>query len=103
MKQNPKGAGGYAVFGWCLYKLGRADEAERAYNLVISGGQITSDSAYFIARLLADKQRYEDAHKLLAAAVGAKHGLFVYRADAKVLLAEVAKKVPAKPEEPKKP
>jgi tetratricopeptide (TPR) repeat protein len=105
VRQNPKAAGGYAVLGWCQYKVGRKDEAEKALNAVLSAGQISYDAAYFIARLLADKEKFEDANKLLAGATG-RHGLFVYRTDAKALLAEVAKKVPEKKddkkEEPKK-
>ncbi len=103
VKQNPKGAAGYAVLGWCLYKLGRADDAERALATVLSGGQVSSDGAYFVAKLLADKQKHEDAHKLLTGALGVRHGMFIYRADAKALLDDVAKKLPAKKDEPKKP
>lgn len=102
VRQNPKAATAYAVLGWCQYKAGRTDEAERSLATAASAGQLTFDSAYFIARVLAGKQKYEDAHKLLTGAVAAPHGLFLYRADATALLAEVAKKLPAKPEEPKK-
>ena len=44
--------------------------------------------------------KYEDAHKLLTGAVNAPHGMFLYRANAK-LLAEVTKKLPEKKEEKK--
>lgn len=101
VRQNPKSAGGYAVLGWCQYKMGRKDDAERALNTVLSAGQISYDAAYFIARLLADKEKFEEAQKLLVGAT-ARHGLFVFRSDAKALLAEVAKKVPEKKDEPKK-
>lgn len=102
VKQNPKSAGGYAVLGWCLYKLGRPADAEKALAVVAQAGPLTFDAAYFIARLLADQQKFEDAHKLVSSAVNAKHGLFVFRTDAKGLLAEVAKKLPEKKDEPKK-
>lgn len=101
VKQNPKSPAGYAVLGWCQYKLGRADDAEKAFSAVLGSGQVSSDGAFFIAKLLADKQRFEDAHKLLAGALGVRHGMFVYRGDAKALLDEVAKKLPEKKEEKK--
>ncbi|MCU0705352.1 MAG: tetratricopeptide repeat protein [Fimbriiglobus sp.] len=98
VRQNPKGAAGYAVLGWCLYKGGRKDDAERALATALNSGQINSDAAYFAARLLVDKQKYEDAHKLLVGATGVKQGMFIYRSDADALLAEVAKKLPEKKE-----
>ena len=101
VRQNPKAPGGYAVLGWCLYKLSRADDAERAFNTVLTSGQISYDTAYFIARLLTDKQKFEDAHKLLTGALSSRHGLFLYRTDAQALLAEVTKKMPEKKEEKK--
>lgn len=103
MKQNPKSPAGYAVLGWCLYKQGKADDAEKAFSAVLGSGQISSDGAFFVAKLLADKQKHEDAHKLLTGALGVKHGMFIYRADAKALLDEVAKKLPEKKEEKKQP
>lgn len=101
VRQNPKSPAGFAVLGWCQYKMGRADDAERALNTVLSSGQISYDTAYFIARLLADKQKFEDAQKLLTGAVNAPHGMFLYRADAKAFLAEVTKKVPEKKDDKK--
>jgi tetratricopeptide (TPR) repeat protein len=101
VKQNPKSPGGYAVLGWCLMKAGRNDEAEKALATVLNAGPISSDSAYFMAKFLSDKQRFEDAHKLLTGATGVRHGMFVYRGDAKTLLDEVTKKLPEKKEEKK--
>lgn len=101
VRQNPKWAPWHAVLGWCQYKVGRADDAERSLSLSFSAGQVQFDAAYFAARLLADRMKYEDAHKLLAGAVNAPHGMFLYRADAKALLAEVAKKLPEKKDEKK--
>jgi hypothetical protein len=63
---------------------------------------VSYDAAYFFGRYLADKQKWEEAHKFLSAAGGGRHGMFVFRADAKALLADVTKKLPEKKEEPKK-
>lgn len=92
----------YAILGWCLLKSGRIDEADKAFGVAASSGQLTFDTAYFMAKLLSERQKYEEAHKLLTLAVAAPHGPFVFRPDAKALLAEVAKKVPEKKDEPKK-
>ncbi len=103
VRANPKAPAGYAILGWCQYRIGRGEEAERSYNLVYGSGQISYDAAYFIARYLSDKQKWEDAHKFLSAANG-RHGMFVFRPDAKALLADVTKKLPPpeKKDEPKK-
>lgn len=101
-RKNQKVPEAFAVLGWCYYKAGRIDEAERALSQVAQTGQMPSrDAAYFFGRLLADRQKWEDAQKVLKSAADAKGG-YVYRADAQALLAEVEKKVPKK-EEGKKP
>lgn len=92
----------YAILGWCLLKDGRVDEADKALGTAASVGQVSFDTAYFMARLLSEQQKYEAAKTLLAGALAAPHGPFVFRPDAKALLAEVAKKVPEKKDEPKK-
>jgi tetratricopeptide (TPR) repeat protein len=102
VRQNPKAPLPYAIAGWCLLKSGRVDDAEKALATSASTGQVTFDTAFFLAKLLIEKQKFEDAHRLLKDATAAPHGPFLYRAEAKALLAEVAKKVPAKPDEPKK-
>ena len=102
VRQNSKVALPYSVLGWCCFKAGRTDEAEKALNTAASVGQINFDTAYFLAVQLANKQKFEEAQKLLAGATSAVHGPFLYRAEAKALLVEVAKKVPEKKPEDKK-
>ena len=51
---------------------------------------------YFLALVLNDQEKYEEAEKILEAALKAK-GLFVYRADAEKLLEQVKAKKAAKP------
>lgn len=102
VQANQKAAVGHAILGWCYYKAGRIDEADRTLGTALSGGQVSFDTAYFLARLFNDKQKYEEAHRLLKESLNAPHGPFVYRTDAKALLSEVAKKVPEKKDEPKK-
>ena len=101
VKQHSRAADAYAVLGYCYFKAGRVDDADKALGTAASTGQVGLDTAYYLALVLNDKKKHPEAHKILTEAVGAR-GAFVYRAEAKALLAEVAKKVPEKKDEPKK-
>ena len=50
-----------ATLGWVFYKLGRLDDAERAFEMVRSHGQVSPDIAYYMARLEVDR-----GHEVLA-------------------------------------
>lgn len=94
MQQNQRSVDAAAVLGWSKLKAGRLDEAEQDFAAVLkAGGQLSLDSVYFLAKMLTERKKVEDAHKFLTAAVDAR-GPFVYRADAKALLAELAKQLP---------
>lgn len=95
VRQNQRLPEAHAVYGYCLYKAGRLADAERALQLAASLGPLTPDAAYFLARLLTDQGKVEDAHKLLKAAADSKQAS-VYRKDADALLAELEKKLPKK-------
>lgn len=101
VRKNQRSAEGFAVLGWCLYKSGRPDEAEKALAAAASPGTVSRDLAYFTARILTDKGKFVDAKKLLKNALTAK-GPFPYRTEAEALLAEVEKKAPLEKDEPKK-
>lgn len=100
-KKNPQVSEGYAVLGWCYYKAGRTDDADKALGQSARGGQVRLDTAYFMARLLADKNRIADAHKIVKDALAGR-GPFVYRSEAAKLLEELDPKLPKK-DPPKKP
>ncbi len=93
VRKNPRVGEAYVVLGWCYYKAGRTDEAEKALANVTQLGALSRDGAYFYARVMADKQRIEDAVKLLKAAAEAS-GAYVYQADARALLADLETRVP---------
>jgi predicted Zn-dependent protease len=93
--QNPQSAEAAAIYGYCLYRGGQLAEAEQALALAASAGQATLDTAYFLACVLNEKGKVEDAHKLLKEAL-AGQGAFVYRKDAEKLFAELEKKLPKK-------
>lgn len=95
VKKNPRAGEGYVVLGWCYYKAGRMDEAEKALVAAAQLGALSRDGAYYFAKVMADKQRVEDAVRTLKAAAEAR-GAYVYRDDAQALLADLEKRLPAK-------
>lgn len=99
-RQNPQNADARAVLGYSLLKNGRTADAERELRLAVSAPLVTPDTAYYFARLQAEKAEFEAARDTLKKAL-ASTGVFVYRADAAALLAEVEAKAPKK-DEPKK-
>ncbi len=102
-RQNARAADGPAVLGYALLKAGRVDDAERALGAAAqaAGGRIVPDTAYYLARLLNERGKFEDANRLLAGALESK-APFVYRSDAAALAAEIKPKLPpAKPEDKK--
>lgn len=100
VRKNQKNAEAYAVLGWCYYKAGQLDNAEKALANAMQSGSLSRDAAYFFARILVDKQRSEDAYKILKSVADAR-GPYVYKAEGTTLLAEVEKKLPPKKDEKK--
>jgi tetratricopeptide (TPR) repeat protein len=94
-KQNPRAGEPRAVLAYCLFKAGRAADAEKVARTT-AGGALSPDAAYFVARVLADRGATDDAQKILRAAAESKDG-FVYRKDATDLLADLDKKNPPAP------
>jgi Tfp pilus assembly protein PilF len=90
VKLFPRSADAYSTYGWVLYKLGRTEEAEKALRTAVSGGTFGAETAYYLARVLADRGREADARKLLESAV-ASTGPFAQREEAKALLERLKK------------
>jgi Flp pilus assembly protein TadD len=83
--QFPRSPEVLATLGWALYRAGRLDDAEQKLRTAVAGGRATPDIAYFLARILADKARTDDARKLLQSATTLP-GAFAHRDDANSLL-----------------
>jgi len=103
VKQYPRAPVAYSIAGWCQYRQGKLDEAEKALAQSASVGQVSYDTAYFMACVLRDRQKFAEAVSILKPAIEAAHGPFIYRAEAKVLLPEIAAKIPEKKDPPKSP
>lgn len=95
VRANQKSAEAWATLGYCYYKVKRLDDAANALQTAISGGQLSSDTGYYWALVLAEKEQYENAKAVLEGALDPKiKGLFVYRTEAQKLLDDVKKKIP---------
>ena len=93
VRKNQRNAEGFSVLGYCYFKAGRLDDAERALGTAAAGGQVRLDTAYFLARVLAERGKVEDAHRIAKEAANGR-GPFPYRADAQALADALAKKLP---------
>jgi Tfp pilus assembly protein PilF len=89
-QQYPKVAEAASTYGWVLYKIGRLDDAEKAFQVAISGGQFSPDTAYYIARLSVDRGRNAQAKQWLEGALKSTQP-FAMRQEAQALLDEIKK------------
>ena len=69
LRLNERVAEAWSTYGWVLYKNGRPDQAEQALQKAASAGSLSADTAYFLAQVMADKDKREDAKTLLKMAL----------------------------------
>lgn len=79
-----------ATLGWTYYRAGRIDEAEASLRKASSLGRATPDTLYFLARVMADRGRKEDAKMILESPVMKSPGAYLMRKEAEALLAELS-------------
>ena len=79
------------MLGWCYFKAGRIEEADKALRAAAGAGPVARDTAYYLAKVLVDKGNTADAKRALKDAIVAM-GPFVYKTDAEKLLADLEKK-----------
>jgi tetratricopeptide (TPR) repeat protein len=84
-----------ATLGWVYYRLGRSDDAQKMLNVALQAGRgnISGDTAYYVAKLYADNNKPEEAKKLLEDTLKGK-GPFPYRAECQALLDQVSSATP---------
>ncbi len=87
----PESAEAYATLGWVYYRLGKLDAAERALQTAASGGVMSLDTSYYLAHVLRDRGREDEAKQLLKKAVDSP-GSFTFRQEAREWLNQIAKK-----------
>ncbi|MGL6072895.1 MAG: tetratricopeptide repeat protein [Fimbriiglobus sp.] len=93
VRKNSKNPEVLAALSWVYYKTGSLDKADALINEAAKQGGLSKDAGYFAARVLYDRQKFEEAQKVLKE-INSGRGSFIYREEANALLTEVDKKVP---------
>lgn len=80
-----------STYGWVAYKRGKLDEAQKAFEAAISGGAVSADTAYYIAKLSLDRSREPQAKQWLEIALKSA-GPFMMRQEAQAMADKLNKK-----------
>jgi tetratricopeptide (TPR) repeat protein len=70
---------------YVLYKMGRTSEMQEPLQIG-TRGQLQTDSAYLIARIMADQGQKDKARQALEQVLAQKQGLFIFRKQAQDLM-----------------
>jgi tetratricopeptide (TPR) repeat protein len=87
---SPHQVNALTTLAWVYYKLGRREDAEKILAQITQNNQLTTDGAYYVAKLLADRGEKDRARKILEEVL-ANESVFATRADAADLLATLKK------------
>ena len=90
---SPNQVGALTTLAWVYYKLGRREDAEKILTQISQNNRLTTDGAFYVARILSDRGEKDRARKILEEVL-ANDAMFATRADATDLLAAL-KKAPA--------
>jgi len=95
-ENTPQQIPAVTTLAWVFYKLGRREDAERILEQVRRSNALTSDGAFYVARILSDRGEKDLARKILDEVL-ANEPMFATRSDAVDLLAKLKKEagVPA--------
>jgi superkiller protein 3 len=88
VRKYPSEPEAYSTLGWTLYRTGRFDDAQRAFSTAASMGRLGPHTAYFWAKLNADRGRKEEAIRLLEGSLTTS-GPFFVREQAEDLLEQL--------------
>jgi tetratricopeptide (TPR) repeat protein len=87
---SPNQVNALTTLAWVYYKVGRREDAEKILTQISQSNRLTTDGAYYVARLLVDRGEKDRARKILEDVL-ANEGVFATRADAADLLASLKK------------
>lgn len=82
LKAQPRNAEIASTYAWVLFKMGRKEESEKLFQQIFQLGNVTADTAYFYAHLLAERGKLDDAKRLLQSSLDSQ-GRFFNRAEAR--------------------
>jgi len=82
---HPGSAEALTALGWVSYRMGQVDQAEQSLRAALATGRGSSETAYYLARILADRQRNDEVQRWLKVSLDAP-GRFAFRAEAQAWL-----------------
>ncbi len=89
-ENSPQQVNALTTLAWVYYKLGRREDAEKILEQISRNNALTTDGAYYVAKLLADRGEKDRARKILEEVL-ANEPMFATRPDAVDLLAKLKK------------
>ena len=92
-ENSPQQVNALTTLAWVYYKLGRREDAEKILAQITQNNALTTDGAYYVAKLLSDRGERDRARKILEEVL-ANEPMFATRPDAVDLLAKLKKDTP---------
>jgi tetratricopeptide (TPR) repeat protein len=89
-ENSPNQVGALTTLAWVYYKLGRREDAEKILTQISQSNRLTTDGAFYVARILSDRGEKDRARKILEEVL-ANDAMFATRADANDLLTTLKK------------
>jgi len=89
-ENSPQQVNALTTLAWVYYKLGRREDAEKILAQITQNNALTTDGAYYVAKLLSDRGEKDRARKILEDVL-ANEPMFATRPDAVDLLAKLKK------------
>ena len=87
-ENSPQQINALTTLAWIYYKLGRREDAERILDQISRNNALTTDGAYYVARILVDRGEKDRARQILEEVL-ANEAMFATRPDAVDLLAKL--------------
>ena len=89
-ENSPQQVNALTTLAWVYYKLGRRGDAEKILSQITQNNALTTDGAYYVAKLLSDRGEKDRAKKILEEVL-ANEPMFATRPDATDLLSKLKK------------
>jgi tetratricopeptide (TPR) repeat protein len=89
-ENTPQQIPAVTTLAWVFYKLGRREDAERILEQVRRSNALSSDGAFYVARILVDRGEKDLARKILEEVI-ANEPMFATKSEAADLLAKLKK------------
>jgi tetratricopeptide (TPR) repeat protein len=84
-ENSPQQVNALTTLAWIYYKLGRREDAEKILEQISRNNALTTDGAYYVAKILADRGEKDRARQILEEVLG-NEPMFATRPDAVDLL-----------------